>query len=117
MFEDELTKVGRTKKAMLSKKVTAVFATWRSCGPCAIPAKILDELQQTNKLKSVWSLEIDDTDVVNDQFMSTHKVEVIPTLLLFKDGKEVSRVIGVEGNSEEGCRDAYLSAIKKAKVA
>ena len=64
-------------------------ATW--CGPCKKIAPIVDDLagQYAGKVK-VGKLDID----ANPNTPVKYRVRGVPTLILFKDGKEASRLVG-----------------------
>ena len=65
------------------------WATW--CGPCRMIAPILDQLatEYAGKVK-VTKLDVD----ANIKTGSRFNVRSIPTLLFFKDGKQVDQIIG-----------------------
>jgi thioredoxin 1 len=65
------------------------WATW--CGPCRMIAPILEEIAEEydGQLK-VTKLDVDQNPQVATQF----GVMSIPTLILFKDGEAVERLIG-----------------------
>ena len=63
------------------------WATW--CGPCMRQGPIVEELDQEGY--SVGKVDVDQEPGLAQQF----KVMSIPTLLIFKDGKEVQRFIGL----------------------
>ncbi len=65
------------------------WATW--CGPCTRIAPIVEELaaEHAGKLK-VGKLDVDD----NQQAAIQYGVQSIPTLILFKGGEAVERIIG-----------------------
>ena len=65
------------------------WAIW--CGPCRMVAPIVDELAQehSGKLK-VMKLDVDE----NQNTAMAYGVMSIPTLILFKDGKPVERIVG-----------------------
>ena len=67
------------------------WAEW--CGPCKQIAPILEEIatEQEGKLK-IAKLNIDENLDVTRRF----EVMSIPTLLLFKDGQPVQRLIGAK---------------------
>jgi thioredoxin len=65
------------------------YATW--CGPCQVMAKILEEVNL--QLSELRILKID-TDRY-PHIASQHKIEALPTLVLFKDGQAVDRMEGV----------------------
>jgi thioredoxin 1 len=71
------------------------WAEW--CGPCKMIAPILEEIadEQKGKLR-IAKLNVDDAPnmAVKYQVMS------IPTLIVFKDGKEVARTVGARGKAQ-----------------
>ena len=72
-----------------------LWAAW--CGPCRMIAPVVEELagKYQGRLK-VGKLNVDDHPQVAAQF----RVMNIPTLLLFKGGKEVDRIVGVVPREE-----------------
>lgn len=77
----------------VSKGVTLVdfYATW--CGPCRMIVPIVEELSALMKGKAqIAKVDIDQAQNVTANLQITS----VPTLILFKDGKEVKRVIGVK---------------------
>jgi thioredoxin 1 len=67
------------------------WAEW--CAPCRMMAPILNEVAAELDRKAF----VGKVDVQNYQDLATKfKVRGIPTLILFKDGKEVSRFVGVK---------------------
>lgn len=67
------------------------FAEW--CGPCKMQAPIIEELEQEFAGKAkVLSLDVD----ANQQTASEFQVMSIPTLIFFKNGKAVERVMGLQ---------------------
>jgi thioredoxin 1 len=75
-----------------SDKVAVVdfFAEW--CMPCVMMAPVVEEL--ASKLKNVKfaKVNIDDNSALAGKF----KVMSIPCLIIFKNGKEVERVVGAQ---------------------
>lgn len=66
-----------------------LWAAW--CGPCRMVAPILEQIANENEGKlTVAKLNVDEysAEAVRLGVMS------IPTMILFKDGKEVDRLIG-----------------------
>ncbi len=66
------------------------FATW--CGPCKMLAPVLEELSSEDKETSFVKLDIDE---YRKQAIDAG-IKAVPTLVLFKDGKEVARVSGYQ---------------------
>lgn len=67
------------------------WASW--CGPCKIIAPVLNEIADEQEGK----LRIGKVNVDNQQAIAAkYKVRNIPTLILFKNGKEVKRIVGVK---------------------
>ena len=65
-------------------------ATW--CGPCKQLAPIIDELaQEYNGRLKVAKLDIDD----NPNTPSSLGIRGVPTVVVFKGGKEVGRQVGL----------------------
>jgi thioredoxin len=72
-----------------------MWAPW--CGPCHIMAPVLEELaaEMTGRVR-VGKLNVDENPVTAERF----NVRSIPTLLVFKGGREVDRIVGVRPKSE-----------------
>ena len=71
------------------------WAEW--CGPCRLMGPILDELAPAyaGKLK-IGKLNVDE----NQDTPSNFGVMNIPTMIVFKNGKEVSRIVGAMSKAE-----------------
>ena len=68
------------------------WATW--CGPCRMAAPVLEALSEEYAGRVTFGkLNIDE----NADAAIALGVMSIPTLVLFKDGKEVDRLIGMQG--------------------
>ena len=68
------------------------WAPW--CGPCQMAGPVIDELAEEKKGKiSIGKLNVDD----NQKTAQEYGVMSIPTVILFKDGKEVNRKVGFAG--------------------
>ncbi|WP_438311306.1 thioredoxin [Sporosarcina sp. FA9] len=67
------------------------WAPW--CGPCKMIAPVLEELSSEIEGKaSIVKIDVDD----NQETASKYGVMSIPTLLLFKDGEIVDKVVGFQ---------------------
>ena len=72
-----------------------MWAAW--CGPCRIIGPVVDELAGTYQGKmKMGKLNVDDHPQVAGRF----RIMNIPTLLLFKSGQEVDRIVGVVPKEE-----------------
>jgi len=71
------------------------WAAW--CGPCRMIAPVIDELagELAGRLR-VAKLNVDENPATAARF----GLQSIPTLLVFKDGREVNRIVGVQPKSE-----------------
>lgn len=69
--------------------VVDCWAPW--CGPCRMVAPILEELAQDYSGKILFGkLNVDE----NQNIATRYQIMSIPTLLVFKDGKLVDRIVG-----------------------
>lgn len=64
------------------------FATW--CGPCRMMHPVLEELESSRGTTTIAQVDVDESPNVAKEY----GVMSIPTLILFKDGREVSKKIG-----------------------
>ncbi len=68
------------------------WATW--CGPCVMAGPVVDALADDYKGKiKIGKLDVD----ANQDTAGKYGVMSIPTVILFKDGKEVARKVGFAG--------------------
>jgi thioredoxin 1 len=76
----------------VAKGVTLVdfYADW--CGPCRMLTPVLEDVakQMHGKVKIV-KVDIDN----NQKIASRFQVMSVPTMILFKEGKEVNRLVGL----------------------
>ncbi|WP_027363490.1 thioredoxin [Desulfotruncus alcoholivorax] len=81
------------------------WAEW--CGPCKMIAPVVEEIAVDNEGKlKVAKLNVDENKSVPTQF----SVVSIPTLIIFKDGKEVERIVGFRTKKElQAIVDKYVA--------
>lgn len=67
------------------------FATW--CGPCKMLSPLVEQLAEDKSDEiTVCKVDINQQEALADQF----GVESVPTLILFKNGKEAKRTVGFQ---------------------
>ena len=78
------------------KKVLVDFyAQW--CGPCKMLAPVIDQLAAEQEGKAtVYKLDVDEAG----ETAQAYRVMNIPTLIFFKNGEEVKRIVGAVAKSE-----------------
>lgn len=70
------------------------YADW--CGPCKMLAPLVEQFAQENPQVKVCKINVDDqADLAMD-----YDVRSIPTLVVFKDGKEANRSVGLISKSQ-----------------
>ena len=70
------------------------YADW--CGPCKMVAPIVAEIADECADVVVGKINVDD----NLKIAHEYKVVSIPTLIVFKDGKEAARMVGFRSKQE-----------------
>jgi thioredoxin 1 len=84
--------------------VVDFWAEW--CGPCRMVGPVLDELAaEVGDDVIIGKLNVDENNKTAQDF----RVMSIPTIILYKDGQEVQRLVGVRSKEE------YLENINKLK--
>ncbi len=102
----EVTQENFEKEVLKSDKAVLVdfWAPW--CMPCKIIAPVMEKISEEMKAEiRVMKSNVDEAPEVATEL----SIMNIPTLLLFKDGKEIARMIGV--NSKEAIEAKIKSLI------
>ena len=87
-FEQEVEKSSRLV-------LVDFWAEW--CGPCKMLGPIIDEIADENEGDAVIAkLNVDEERNLARKF----RVMSIPSILFFKDGKEVDRMVGVQSKED-----------------
>ena len=93
-------------KALSQGKLMMVdfWASW--CGPCKMLAPVIDELSAEYEGKvTVGKVNVD----AEGELASQYAIVSIPTVIIFKDGKEAGKFVGV--HSGDDYRDALDSLL------
>ncbi|MGI6553576.1 MAG: thioredoxin [Clostridia bacterium] len=92
-----MSKIGHVTDAdftekVLKAKLPVVVDFWANwCGPCRMMAPVLDKLaDEYDGEIQVLKLDVDE----NPNTAAEYGIMSIPTLVVFKDGKEVKRLVG-----------------------
>ena len=97
MLEVNLTNQNFEEEVLKNNGLVLVdfFATW--CGPCKMIAPVLSEIAEEYKGKvKVGKVNVDE----QNELAMEYRIESIPTLKLFKDGKVIKTLIGLRSKSE-----------------
>ena len=70
------------------------WATW--CGPCRMQGPVLDEIAAETDAIKIGKVNVDEEQMLALKFGITS----IPTLMLFKDGKEADKLVGLRSKEE-----------------
>ena len=90
-----ITLTAKSYEQEVSKGLVLVdyWAVW--CGPCRKMEPVLKQIAAETDVK-VGKLNVDDYKV----FVRTKNVPTIPTMIIYKEGKEVQRLVGVYTKDE-----------------
>jgi len=103
----ELTRDNFEQEVIASGKLFLVdfWAEW--CGPCRAVAPIIDELANDYEGKIVvGKVNVDNEGALAEKY----RIMSIPTIMIFKDGKMVERLVGARGAQEfKSIIDKYIS--------
>ena len=70
------------------------YADW--CGPCRMVSPIVDEIAEERSDITVGKVNVDDENALAMKY----GVMSIPTLIVFKDGKEAARIVGARPKAD-----------------
>ncbi len=94
------------EKEVLKSDLPVLVDFWASwCSPCKMAGPVIDQLEKdyAGKVK-VGKLNVDE----NPQIAQKYMVMSIPTVIIFKNGKEIKRQVGFPG------REGYIKILEEA---
>ena len=91
------------KEQTLTGKAIFVKCSAPWCGPCRVIAPYYDQLATENKDNVFISLNVEDCESTAISL----KISGLPTFVVLKDGKEVSRVVGANKKKLNAVTESY----------
>lgn len=87
---------GNIAETLTNNQITVVdfWAPW--CGPCKMLGPIIETLATENTDVAIGKLNVDE----NVESAIKYGVRGIPTIIFFKDGKEVDKIVGVKSKAD-----------------
>jgi len=70
------------------------WASW--CGPCKLFSPVLDEFAQDHPEYKIGKVNVDEESALARKY----RIMSIPTVIAFKDGKEMARISGIASEEE-----------------
>jgi thioredoxin 1 len=100
---ENLTESNYHNKIAKGNVAVKFWATW--CGPCKMLAPIYDELSKEMKDIHFTAVDIDESGDIP----SEASVRGVPTIVLYKNGEEVTRIVGfvTKDALKHKIKDAY----------
>ncbi len=96
-FSKEVIEVSKTKPVLVD-----FFASW--CGPCKLQGPIVDQLaEEMGEGAAIGKVNVEEAVKTAEEY----GVMSIPTLIIFKDGKAVDTLTGLQG------KGSLMAQIKK----
>lgn len=101
---EQLTEQNFNNKIKKGVVMVDFWADW--CMPCKMMAPILNEVAEAAEGEAViYKLNVDE----QRQVAASYGIRNIPTIIVFRDGKEVERIVGMK------TKEVLLASIQKAK--
>ena len=91
-----ITKDNFEAEVLESKKPVLIDFCATLCGPCRMKGPVLDEIASETDAIKIGYVNVDEEQMLALKFGITS----IPTLMLFKDGKEADKLVGLRSKEE-----------------
>ena len=84
------------KEVLEAKRIVLVdfFTTW--CGPCQILGLILEKISNSRGEFDIAKVDVDEAS----ELAIKYGIEVVPTMMIFKDGQVMKTLEGVKSENE-----------------
>ena len=92
MSKPVIIEEGNFDRKVLQSRIPVLVDFWAQwCGPCRMVAPVVEELAEEYEGRiSFGKVDVDQNPKIASQF----GIMSIPTLILFKDGKPISNIVG-----------------------
>lgn len=80
------------KIIVASNKLTIASFSAKWCGPCRMQLPILEKFASENKDVQIIKLNVDE----NLEISKEYEVRNIPTLIIFKEGEMLEKIVGLQ---------------------
>ncbi len=85
------------EKEVVQSEVPVLIDFWAAwCGPCRMLSPLVEEIAEETTEFKVCKVDVDDQMALAER----HNVMSIPTLVVYKDGKEMNRSLGYISKEE-----------------